>query len=195
MRISPKKLAFTLIELLTVIAIIAVLMGLLFPAIGAAKESAKKTQAKNDCVQIVTAVKAYYTEYGKYPLTGSSTSDYSSPGAPAATSNSAVINELRSNASATINPRQIVFLEVPDAKDSGAGATRYRSGVSPSAGGSGGDWYDPWGYAYGIAIDGNYDNQLKNPIASGTLYTGVVAWSLGKKNDKNETSDHVYSWK
>src|SRR5256885_1765254 len=60
--------AFTLIELLVVIAIIAILVGLLFPAFKAVQSQAKRTQAKNDLTQIVTAVNAYYTEYGKYPL-------------------------------------------------------------------------------------------------------------------------------
>src|SRR4030095_8619261 len=60
--------AFTLIELLVVIAIIAMLIGLLFPAFRAVQDQAKRTQAKNDLTQIVTAVNAYYTEYGKYPL-------------------------------------------------------------------------------------------------------------------------------
>jgi prepilin-type N-terminal cleavage/methylation domain-containing protein len=60
--------AFTLIELLVVVSIIAMLMGLAVPAFQKVQESAKKTQAKNDLVQIVTAVNAFYTEYGKYPL-------------------------------------------------------------------------------------------------------------------------------
>ena len=42
-------------------------MGLLFPAFRGVQDQAKKTQAKNDLTQIVTAVNAYYTEYGKYP--------------------------------------------------------------------------------------------------------------------------------
>lgn len=59
---------FTLIELLVVITIIVILMGLLFPAFRGVQDQAKRTQAKNDLSQIVTAVNAYYTEYGKYPL-------------------------------------------------------------------------------------------------------------------------------
>ncbi len=59
---------FTLIELLVVITIIVILMGLLFPAFRGVQDQAKKTQAKNDLTQIVTAVNAFYTEYGKYPL-------------------------------------------------------------------------------------------------------------------------------
>src|SRR5713226_5861854 len=68
--------AFTLIELLVVITIVAILIGLLFPAFRGVQDQAKKTQAKNDLMQIVTAVNAFYTEYGKYPLAtqGSDTS-------------------------------------------------------------------------------------------------------------------------
>src|SRR5438477_2601428 len=60
--------AFTLIELLVVIVIIAVLMGIAFPVFQSIQNQAKKTQAKNDVTQIVTAVNAFYTEYGRYPL-------------------------------------------------------------------------------------------------------------------------------
>ena len=63
-----RAFAFTLIELLVVIVIVAVLMGLAFPVYQSVQNSAKKTQAKNDVTQIVTAVNAFYTEYGKYPV-------------------------------------------------------------------------------------------------------------------------------
>ncbi len=59
---------FTLLELLVVIAIVVVLAGLLFPAVQSVLERAKKVQAKNDLTQIVTAVNAFYTEYGRYPI-------------------------------------------------------------------------------------------------------------------------------
>src|SRR6266446_5588468 len=67
--------AFTLIELLVVIAIISILMGLLFLGGRAVQDQAKRTQAKNDLAQIVTAVNAFYTEYGKYPLPAGTTTD------------------------------------------------------------------------------------------------------------------------
>ncbi len=73
LRENPKfQRAFTLIELLVVITVIAILMGLLFPAFRGVQDQAKRTQAKNDLTQIVTAVNAYYTEYGKYPLSTTS---------------------------------------------------------------------------------------------------------------------------
>src|SRR6188768_3418921 len=62
-----RSFAFTLVELLTVIAIIAILMGLLFPVISIVKEQARKAEARTTCLGVVTAVKAYHTEYGKYP--------------------------------------------------------------------------------------------------------------------------------
>src|SRR5471032_2661647 len=67
---TSKTNAFTLVELLTVIAIIAILMGLLFPALQIVKDQANKVKAKTDVVNTVAAVKQYYTEYGKYPLSG-----------------------------------------------------------------------------------------------------------------------------
>src|SRR6266851_2763247 len=106
--------AFTLIELLVVIAIIAILLGFVFPVFQGVLDRAKKVQAKNDLTQIVTAVNAFYTEYGKYPLTPASAADTSYG---AATTNDKLLNELR-NSGATDNPRGIVFMSPPDAKDS-----------------------------------------------------------------------------
>src|SRR6266478_7397834 len=62
------KRAFTLIELLTVIAIIGVLIALLFPAIKSALGKAEATKAQQGISGLATAFKAYYTEYGKWPV-------------------------------------------------------------------------------------------------------------------------------
>jgi prepilin-type N-terminal cleavage/methylation domain-containing protein len=184
--------AFTLIELLVVIAIIAILLGLLFPAFQGVLDRAKKVQAKNDVTLIVTAVNAYYTEYGKYPIVNDDT--------PLANT-SGLFYTLRSvangtNANNARNARQIAFLNIPDAKD----PTRPKNGV-----GGDGQYYDPWGQVYEIAIDGNYDNQIANPYGNnngaGTdpLRQTVIAWSLGKdaslgKGGKYTDSDDVISW-
>ena len=107
------------------------------------------------------------------------------------------------NAGNAANPRKIVFISPPDAKDQ----TNSRSGIKTSDG----QWYDPWGTPYAIKIDGNYDNQiLVNPYALNAgatpLRIGVIAWSFGsdtqsqsvpgpaadKKTGTND--DDVISW-
>jgi prepilin-type N-terminal cleavage/methylation domain-containing protein len=207
------KRAFTLIELLVVIAIIAILIGLLFPAFKAVLNQARQTQAKNDLTQIVNAVNAFYTEYGKYPLPGATgTPDYYTygPGGDQ-TNNEMLLRELRGCtgptgsclAAATINTRQIVFISPPDVKNS---ATP-RSGIGTAAGNLG-QYFDPWGNNYVVRIDGDYNNQVANPYTANAgaipLSIGVIAWSLGLDasgppavtGDKNTGvfADDVISW-
>jgi len=203
---DPKRAhAFTLIELLVVIAIIAILIGLLFPAFSAVQDQAKRTQAKNDLTQIVNAVNAYYTEYGKYPLVTADTiiTITSTP------NNADLFYTLRAvalgaNTGDVANPRKIAFISPPDVKD----PANPRSGIGTTTGA--GRYYDPWGTPYATMLDGDYDNQLVNPYALNAgatpLHIGVIAWSFGSDAqsqsvpgpapDKNSgtNADDVISW-
>ena len=168
-RSSKNALAFTLIELLVVIAIIAVLASLLFPAAQSALNSAKKTTAKNQAVQLVTAITAYETEYGRLPaFTGTNMS-------------AANIAMLCTSNDPVNNPRAVLFME----------ATAWKNG---KGGTNANGFCDPWSNVYSVALDTNYVNQLSNmpyqstaggAISSTNLTKHVGVWTVFTNSGKS----------
>ena len=162
--------AFTLIELLTVIAIIAILMSLLFPVVNSVKESGRKAQAKQDIMGIVTAVKAYNTEYGKYPPmdpaatanAGGADAGVGDPTGAAMPNDNSALRHAAGDRSrckhwAVKNPRRVVFFEGKSASS----PDQPRAGfVDKGSGEKRGSFFDPWGTQYNIVVDTNYDNQV-----------------------------------
>ena len=180
MRRSPDgRHGFTLMELLIVIAMIALLIGIGYPTFISILEKARKTQAANEEQQIVAAVNGFYTDYGKYPLV---TADTIIAGSTTP-SNADLFYSLRAvalganapvNGIPAVNPRAIVFIQPPISKTGTKGGINTTTGI----------WYDPFGSPYNVMIDGSYDNQLTNPYTDApsgtTLYLGVIVWSFGK---------------
>ncbi len=160
-------------------------MGLLFPVFRGAQDQARKVQAKNDLMQITSAITGYYTEYGRYPLPGAATNspdDYWIVD----TNIADLLNVLRADgftwdspSGGNLNPKRVVFINPPFAKD----ATAPRGGICPS-GNNANKYYDPWGNTYRLRIDWDYDNLLANPYTQGagpsSLSYGVIGYSVGK---------------
>lgn len=180
------------------IAIIGIFFWMLVPShhVG---EAARKAQARNDESEIVIAVKAFYTEYGRYPVigAGSTTRDayYGVEPMPPTLSgtitnmgsNAVLFDVLRNNKEGVnastvtaLNPRQIVFLDMPEVRN----LSHPAAGVIPNGSPNAGVWFDPWGSPYNVLIDADYNDTLSNPYLDAPggkmIHTGVIAWSFGK---------------
>ncbi|MBA3962704.1 MAG: type II secretion system protein [Chthoniobacterales bacterium] len=203
--LNRRARAFTLIELLVVITIIAILMGLLFPAFKGVQTQAKRTQAKNDLTQLVNGINAYYTEYGKYPILSSDPTPDATFG-ESDPKTSLLMDVLRADSQArddpagvnNLNPKRIQFVQWPIAKD----FSQPRNGI-----GMDGQPYDPWGKTYIVRIDADYDNAIQNPYTASTgagfnpIGSGCIAWSFGPDNKggsgaktSTDSDDDLISW-
>ena len=206
--LRPLTSAFTLIEMIVVMLIIATLAAALLTASSGVFDRARKTQMKNDETQIVTAVNAYYTEYGKYPMAdarqGTDTLYGKSNTAPG---NEDVFNVLRAiatgvNALDVLNPRKIIFFS---GKDGGSRPRSAFAGVATTDTQGKpiniGAFVDPYGNAYMVAIDGSYDGAIVDPSpytdltypAGNTVRTGCFVESFGKDGKQGKAGNKVYS--
>ena len=199
---------FTLLELLTVIAIIAVLAGLLFPTIKNALLRAEVAKAQQAVNGLATAFKAYSTEYGKYPIVDPSANpqyedfivdqtliallsgddvgnsvSYPSPGPYKARIDGGVTS--LDNSSIQGNPRKIVFLEFKKTDISMISGVNY--------------FVDPWGKPYHFRLDVTYQNQVDTPYlpSSAPVKTespaGFLIWSLGPDGQYDRGDQFVSS--
>jgi prepilin-type N-terminal cleavage/methylation domain-containing protein len=192
------RAAFTIVELLTVIAIIAILAAMLLPVLSRAKIAAQKKQATVEISQIVGAIQQYDSVYGRFPVSPNDqalagTGDFTCGGTGydvsgvnplwtlGVTNNAEVMAILLDTTNTAVtsvnmnhqkNPQQTIFLNPKMSGDTNS------PGVGPDL-----VYRDPWANPYIISMDLNYDEQChdlyysrrlmsQNPTGSPTSQTG-----------------------
>ena len=170
---------FTLIEMLVVIAIVTILLLALFPAMSAAFRNARRGRASHEIGSLVAAIKSYHSEFGKWPCPNNGVDDQTfhaaGGNAGAVDAQAQVINCL------TNNPLRTVFLDVP--------ANSSTNGF----------YVDPWGNAYMITLDTDFDNICEVRSSSAGVFNntnivnrGVCVWSWGEP--EGGVSAAIVSW-
>lgn len=66
---APRQIGFTLIELLVVVVILGVLAALVVPKVMSRPDEARVVAARHDIAAIVSALKLYRLDNGRYPST------------------------------------------------------------------------------------------------------------------------------
>ena len=144
MKTSSKR--FTLIELLIVIAIIGILAGLVFPALGTVRNNAKSSKASTECQSLKTAIIMYESEFSCWPAKTSGSSD-------ALVSSTDYIEMCKILTGE--NSKKMVFYEVGVGYDDTKGIL------------------DPWGRPYQVILDVDYDGKIKNTVEAVSAVNAV----------------------
>ncbi len=174
-----KSSAFTLIELLIVIVIIAILASVAFPVTALVMEQARRSEANNEVTQLKAAIGSYELEYSKLPFASGTGGEGD---LRMDTFQDNIISVLAGYNVDGLNPRKKAFYTGKRAKDA-------KTSKKPRGGVFGTDEQlqlaDPWGREYYIVIDSNYDNILEDlPGAEDEeVRASVAVWSRGKQKD------------
>ena len=209
-----KRRYFTLVELLTVIAVIAILAGIAIPVVVGMQSKGKETAARADMSAIKLALTQFKADYSIFPVTGASgdTLYHAGFSSPNTTNGDQDIDTLISHLTliqpkpgtnnvpqdytSTLNKKKRKYLDAP-AKPVEAlfkvGDDNPKVGFMK---------LDPWGRRYNIALDTNYDKKISLTTAflgtgstAETIVGDIAIYSYGTAEDDGDLEAFLYSWK
>lgn len=161
------KRGFTVIELLTVLAIIGILAGLIMGAAQSARQQAMKAKAKASICTLETALGMFQSDIGGYPSTG----------------NDNLIAALANGAGTYVIGSQT--LSLPTSNWNGPYMNFQTNEIKDDV------FIDPWGHPYAYINPGTNHGAGANYSLS---YVDI--WSFGPNGiDENGAGDDIANWK
>lgn len=174
--ITQSRKGFTLIEMLVVIAIIAILAGMLLPVLNQIRRYTKRTKAKEMIYQAKTAFKQYLVDYRKFPNVAITRTDTN------------VLNILSGRTHNSLGHKYMDVSTNEFSSDPNVSGLR-----------------DPWGELYWVTVDnglggdttGAYDHKVRASGYADEIEEEVIVWSTGEDKssaDAQKQKDDVRSW-
>ena len=188
---SKQKQAFTLIELLMVIAIIGILAGILIPTVGAVRKQANIAASKSQLSNYVTAITMFKGEYGYFPFTDAQVTGDSKGGKNVNSLNDDFIQTLSGRDGSTVvqeggNRRSIGFHSFSESEflldDNDQVATPLTIA----------DRFSNTNIF--IVIDGDGDNKLKTGLGD-EVRTSVTAWVVAVPDSADDPAAGAPNYK
>ncbi|MBI2440114.1 MAG: type II secretion system protein [Lentisphaerae bacterium] len=173
--VSPSS-AFTVMELLVVISIIAILLGILVPAYLKVRDRAKETEARITARNLQDAFRSYLDYYRTWP------SDFGDESAAGEQIKGNVFRIMRGENINNANPNTYVFYEFA--------TTNFTEGALDPL-------WDPLDentkQPYRVRVDANYDNKIS--VGGNDIYRSVIVWSCGWDHTNDfGADDDIRSW-
>ena len=165
------RAAFTLIEMIVVLLIIAILMAATITGLSRARNNAWRIQARETCRQICEAWNSYLLDEREFP---------SMPeGAETTYANlKAILGE-----SGETDESPTVYLELKESERTADGGLQ-----------------DHWGNFYKFTLDTDLDGEVKNPypsangLSSDIVKATSIAWSMGHPKYDKRDDRKIVTW-